>query len=240
MNTSTAVGPRTNQQLEAFLGSIQLADSAFPSGRYTLSHGLESYAQSGRLTTDNLEALLADYIRHGAGPSDGVALACAHRAASTGSLTPAVQADGRLTAVKLPREARTASTRTGRQVLALARDIFGGDTLRSYGMRVDEERAAGNYAVAVGLVTAFLDVPREQAVAGELYSWTTSALSAALRLGITEHRTVQTVLHRLKPVIAEVVDDNSGKEVGDISSCTPLADVMAMRHERAETRLFMS
>ena len=35
--------------LASLLASLQLADSAFPSGRYTLSHGLESFAQSGAL-----------------------------------------------------------------------------------------------------------------------------------------------------------------------------------------------
>ena len=37
-------------RLASHLSLLQLSDSAFPSGRYTLSHGLEALAQSGRLT----------------------------------------------------------------------------------------------------------------------------------------------------------------------------------------------
>ncbi len=95
----------------AFLSSLQLADSFFPGGLYTLSHGLEMFVQDGRVERETLEPLLCDYLRYSLGPADGVALACAHRAFETGDLALAEQADRRLTAVKLPREARAASMR---------------------------------------------------------------------------------------------------------------------------------
>src|SRR5262245_26213647 len=68
----------------SYLSLLQLNDSAFPTGRYTLSYGLEAFAQSGLLTSptrpSTLVQLLRDCIRCGVAPSDGVALACAHRA----------------------------------------------------------------------------------------------------------------------------------------------------------------
>jgi urease accessory protein len=69
--------------LAGLLAVLQLADSGFPSGRYTLSHGLESFAQSGALPSPPAPALtelLSNAVRFGVAPSDGVALACAHRA----------------------------------------------------------------------------------------------------------------------------------------------------------------
>jgi urease accessory protein len=70
--------------LRSLLSLLQLSDSAFPSGRYTLSYGLEALVQSGYLTVpgehSTLIRLLGDTIRFGAAPSDGLALACAHRA----------------------------------------------------------------------------------------------------------------------------------------------------------------
>ena len=77
-----------------------------------------------------LIALLEDSIRCGVAPSDGVALACAHRAVRPHGdvdLELVGQADERLTAVKLAREAREASTRTGRALLATATAAFGRD-----------------------------------------------------------------------------------------------------------------
>ena len=113
--------------LAGFLSVLQLSDSAFPSGRYTLSHGLETFAQEGLLERPcppaALAQLLGDCIRFGVAPSDGVALACAHRAVAPDGdidLELVTRADERLSAVKLAREVREASTRTGRALLVTA------------------------------------------------------------------------------------------------------------------------
>jgi urease accessory protein len=226
---------------------LQLSDSGFPSGRYTLSFGLESLVQSDNLTVPSerstLLALLGDTVRFGAAPSDGVALACAHRAAGTDGdldLERVGQVDARLTAVKLPREAREASSRTGRAMLATASAAIGGTALNDYAQRVRAGAAPGNHAVVVGLLSARLGVPRLDAVVGELYAFSASWVAAAVRLGLVDHRGAQAILYRARPVISTAALDVSERDLGQISSCTPLLDVMGMRHEEAELRLFAS
>ena len=234
-------------RLTGLLSLLQLSDTAFPSGRYTLSYGLEAFAQSGQVTTPSrpstLLALLSDCIRFGVAPSDGVALSCAHRASGLDGvldLELVARADERLTAVKLTREAREASTRTGRALLATATAAFGGTSILDYAERVTEGRSPGNHAVVLGLLSARLGVPRLEAVAGELYAFSASWVAAAVRLAVTDHRTAQSLLHHARPVIAEAALAAVDRDVTDISSCTPLPDVMAMRHEQAELRLFAS
>ena len=227
-------------RLETFLGSLQLADSFFPSGLYTLSHGLEAFAEAGWLQPAELQDLLSTYLVHGVGPADGAALACAHRAAETDDLELAAAADLRLTAAKLAREARDSSQRTGRQLLKTAVHIFGGAPLPAYAERVRSGYVPGNHAVALGLVMATLGIGRQRALAGELYAFSASAVGAAVRLAAIDHRFAQTVLHALKPVIAAVAQAHAESRVQDIASSTPLIDIMAMRHERAELRLFVS
>jgi urease accessory protein len=231
--------------LGSLLSLLQLSDSAFPSGRYTLSYGLEDLVQSGHLTvpTDSstLTALLGDSIRFGAAPSDGLALACAHRAAGAGAdLELVTHVDKRLTAVKLPREAREASTRTGRAVLAAATAAIGGTALDDYAERVGRGASPGNHAVVVGLLSASLSVPCLDAVVGELYAFSSSWVGAAVRLGLVDHRGAQAVLHQAHPVIASTALEVIDRDASQISSCTPFLDVMAMRHEQAELRLFAS
>jgi urease accessory protein len=235
-----AGGKVTVIDLYPFLSSLQLADSFFPSGLYTLSHGLESYAQAGLVTRQSVEPLVADLLRYGAGPSDGIALGCAHRAAVTGHLSIAMEADQRLTAVKLAREPRETSLRTGRQLLSLAGEVFGGEVLTSYTALVRRGEAPGNHAVSLGLTMATLDITPEQAIAGELYAFASSCLGAVLRMALIDHRAAQAILHRLKSVIAEVAADCLDREPWEIGGCAPLAEVMAMRHETAEIRLFAS
>ena len=232
--------------LAGFLAVLQLSDSAFPTGRYTFSHGLEAFGQHGLVTADSppetLQKLLRDVIRHGVGPSDGVALACAHGAvgpAGNVDLELVVRADERLTAVKLAREAREASIRTGHALLTTATAI-GGDGLLDYSRLVDEGRAPGNHAVVLGLVDGLLGVPRLEAVAGELFAFAAGWIAAAVRLALTDHRTAQSLLAQVRPVLVEAAEHAVAGGVARISSCSPLPDVMAMRHEQAELRLFAS
>src|SRR5688500_11419821 len=91
--------PPGMKNLDALLVSLQLTDSAFPSDFSTLSHGLEGYAQAkaGVSVAD----LLADLLRHSAGPGDATALAVAHRAARAGDWARVVETDQRLHATKL-------------------------------------------------------------------------------------------------------------------------------------------
>ena len=229
-----------HDRLRAFVASLQLADSFFPSGLYTLSYGLEPLAQAGLLSEVNLEELLAAYLRDGIGPADGTALACAHRAAEDQRLELAAEADARLTAVKLAREGREASVRVGRQLLATAVEVFEHDLLAEYAARVRASAAPGNHAIALGLVMALLGIQRKRAVAGELYSFAASAVGAAVRLSVIDHRAAQVTLHRLGPVVAEVAEARSRGVVKEIATSTPLIDVMCMKHEQAELRMFMS
>src|SRR5262245_5152369 len=231
--------------LPGLLSLLQLSDSAFPSGRYTLSHGLETFVQDGRLATPcnpaTLASLLGECVRFGVAPSDGVALACAHRSVAPGGtadLKTVARADERLSAVKLAREAREASIRTGRALLFTA--AVAGADLSAYARLVDAGRLPGNHAVVLGLVDARLGIPRLEAVAGELYAFAAGWVGAAVRLGLTDHQTAQWLLHRVRPVLAQAAERAAAGDVAQIVSCTPLPDAMSMRHEHAELRLFAS
>ena len=234
-------------RLASFLSVLQLSDSGFPSGRYTLSYGLEAFAQSGLLTAPSspstLLTLLSDCVRYGVAPSDGVALACAHRAMrADGSidLELVTRADERLTAVKLAREAREMSTRTGRALLGTATVAFGATAVGDYAGLVGARLSPGNHAVVLGVLCGGLGIPCLDAVTGELYAFSASWVTAAVRLALTDHRTAQRLLHQVRWVTAEAALQAIGRDVAQISSCTPLPDVMAMRHEQAELRLFAS
>ncbi|MFJ2862410.1 urease accessory protein UreF [Kitasatospora sp. NPDC087314] len=226
--------------LDALLVSLQLTDSAFPSGFYTLSHGLEGYAQAKAVTPDTMPELLADLLRHSVGPSDATALALAHRAARAGDWGLLVEVDQRLHATKLNRELRLASTRTGRQLLDIARESVGGEPLDRYAELVAAKQAPGSQAVAAGVAYASAGVPVEQAAASDLFAFCTSFVGAALRLRLTDHRKAQVVLRAMAPVIEETVRAALTRELDDLGGCVPVADAMSGRHERAEARLFAS
>lgn len=234
-------------RLASFLSVLQLSDSAFPTGRELLSHGLEALVRSGRLATPApraaLTALLRDYLHVAVGPSDGVGLACAHRATSTPDsldLELITSVDEWLTAGKIARESREVSVRTGRALLGTATVVFAATAVSDFAHHVRGGHSPGNHAVVSGVVSACLGVPRLEAVTGELFAFCASWVAAAVRLAATDRTTAQAVLHDVRPALAEVALRAVDKDVADIGGGAPLLDVMAMRHEQAEPRLFAS
>ena len=222
----------------ALLASLQLADSAFPSGFYTLSHGLEGFAQAKAIDPESLPNLLADLLRHAVGPSDATALAIAHRGAAVGDWDLVVATDRRLHATKLNRELRVASTRTGRQMLDVSRQCIGGAVIERYARLLTDNQTPGCQAVAAGVVYAAAGVAVDRAVASDLFAFSASFVGAALRLRLTDHRVAQVLLRRAGPVIEEVTADAVRREFDDLGGCVPMVDVMSGRHERADGRLF--
>ncbi|WP_374201144.1 urease accessory protein UreF [Streptomyces mayonensis] len=232
--------PVVGADLGHLLVSLQLTDSAFPSGFYTLSHGLEGFVQQGAVGPGSLDVLLHDVLRHGVGPADATALALAHRAAAAGDWDAVAATDRRLYATKLGREMRQAATRTGRQLLDLAAEVFGAPGVVRYHRTVTARRAPGTQAVAAGVVYAASGVPVRQAVAADLFAFCASFAGAALRLRLTDHRLAQVLLRQAAPVIEETVREALTRGLDDLGATTFAADVMSARHERAEARLFAS
>ncbi|MCO8302895.1 urease accessory protein UreF [Streptomyces sp. RKCA744] len=226
--------------IPALLTGLQLTDSAFPSGYYTLSHGLEGFQQARAVTPRSLPVLLHDLLRHSAGPSDATALALTHRAVTAEDWAQVVAVERRLHATKLGREARQAAVRTGRQLLDLADEVYATPQIERYRTLYRDGAVRGCQPVVAGVVHAGNGLTTRQAVTCELFAFAASFVGAALRLRLTDHRRAQVVLHGAAPVIEEAVAAALDRELADLGGCVPLADVMAGRHERAEARLFAS
>lgn len=218
------------------LAQLQMVDSAFPSGRFTLSHGLEVYQVTGPAA---VAGLIADLLRHSAGPGDGTALALAHRAVARDDWSTVAEIDRRLHAVKLNREQRRAAVRTGRQVLRTAAGVFGSAELAKLDELVRRGVAPGNQAVVVAAVYASRQVPVDHAVAGELFAFAVGCTSAAVRLARLDFRQAQAVVQEVGPSIEAAAHAALAREsVYDIGGAVPIADARSAVHERVPARLF--
>lgn len=227
--------------LVSLLSALQLADSFFPSGLYTLSHGLESFIQYGWVARGaELEPLIEDYLTAVVGGADAVAAAEASRLATVGDVATILDVDRRLLSMKLAHEAAVSSVRTGRQLLTMARSLSQDHMLEQYAGHVNAGQAPGTYAVALGVFGAAWGLPPAQVALVELYSFTTGLLGAALRTMRLGHVEAQGILHRLKPVIGALAQQAARTGYRDMCAFAPAIELMQMRHERAEVRLFAS
>lgn len=226
---------------ETLLYALQLADSLFPTGGFTLSHGLEAGVNIGLISSpEEVENLLRVLLGHSTGTLDAIALAGAWRAAESADLDIVQLIDEELYARKLSREGREASARMGRNLLTvagiLAKDCF----VKSYRALVDAKRTPGTHAVALGVLTSALGIGEREAVLGSLYTFAAGYLGAAQRLLPLDHLTVQAILGRMRPVMVEVAEEAISRPWQEMSSFAPEAEILAMRHERTMTRMFAS
>ncbi|EFV90355.1 putative urease accessory protein [Dietzia cinnamea P4] len=248
--------------LSTLLLALQFTDSSFPSGMYTLSHGLEGLRESGAVgpagpltVADAVHGIL----RHSAGPAEATALALAWAATReyAGSapargetdapalgraplLAALTRIDQRLHATRLTREFRDGATRTGKQVLDLAAELLDDPVVSAWNDHVRARRSPGSQSVAMGVVYARGGLSQREAVAADLTALVISLSGAALRLRLADHRSAQALVRGAAPVIAEVADAAVGRSLEELGGFAPVLDLASCHHERAEARLFAS
>lgn len=245
--------------LPQLLLALQFTDSSFPSGMYTLSHGLEGLRQQGDVDSGSLPEVLHGILRHSAGPADVTALALAWAATrehGPGGLGPAdpeqgsadhnsllsalTRIDQRLHATRLTREFRDGATRTGKQVLDLAAELLEDPVVSAWNDHVRARRSPGSQSVVMGVVYARGGLTQRDAVAADLTALVISLAGASLRLRLSDHRSAQALVRGAAPVIAEVADAAVGRSLEELGGFAPMLDLASCHHERADARLFAS
>jgi urease accessory protein len=229
-----------HDQAHALFATLQLADSFFPTGMFTQSHGLESFVAAGAAGPAAIEALLHNYLLHVAAPGDALAARWAARAGHAGDLDLVERIDNHLEATKLAPEGRAVSRRCGGRVLLLGADMFGGGLPREYAARVSAGGARGHQAVALALLAVAAGLDEAAAVAIELHSFAVSLLSAAVRLGVLDHAAAQRLLLRARPVLAEAAALGATMDWRDIGGFAPWIELMQFQHANAELHMFVS
>ncbi|ELZ02174.1 urease accessory protein UreF [Natrialba aegyptia] len=247
----------------SFLTALRLSDSFLPVGGYTASYGVEQYLNEDRLEDgEDLQALLAAYLRRVVGPCETVALANAHAGAAAGDIERLFAVDERLHAVTMPREFRESSTKAGAKLCELlgpatatssAADgredpsagtgssvADGGELVAPFADAIHSDATPGHYPIVFGVVAAARGLPQLSACLAHAYSFVTGLLGAAQRLGRFSHTEIQSVLESLEPVITDVCEHHVDDDVTTMAAFAPMAEIMGMRHERAGRRLFMS
>ena len=222
------------------LSALRLSDSFLPVGTYTISYGLEQFVQDGRVTdADDLGALLETYLRQQIGPVELVALRAAHGGTRSDDLEAICEADRRLTAVTLAAEFRESAQQSGNRLLSLQQELRDDELFDQYATRVTDD-VPGNYPVVLGVATGLAGITERDACLLCCHGFVTGLLGAAQRLLSLGHTDAQRLLDGLQPVITTAVEDSAGRSISEMTPFTPLVDVLAADHERAERRLFMS
>ena len=224
----------------ALIATLQLADSFFPSGMLTLSHGLEAFLSLHPESGKDLPSLLEDYLQHKVAPLELLAYLHAYRAAETADLEQLHSIDRYLTASLLPQEIRQGSARSGRALLETLRPLENEALFQAFITGVHTQQSAGNAPICLALVCLNWGVPQRAGGIVLLYTFMVSFLGAALRLGSIGHREVQRILLSLRPQLSSLVDMVWERPLEEMGGFAPLADIRSMQHAYLPVRRFSS
>ncbi|CAN5600152.1 urease accessory protein UreF [soil metagenome] len=223
---------------EALLSLLQVSDTAFPTGAFAHSMGLEAFYDAGELKEAGDLRWFAELSLNSMATSDCVALRAAYGADSIKELT---RIDKLLTATKLTRELRKAGAATGRRFLASVEAMgVGDDLLSGFGASVKDGRSPGNLAVGFGVAAPALDAELSDVLYAYLYSTVASLVAAGQKLIPLGGSTAQRVLYGLQVEISGAVSISKNLQVDGMYAFAPTVDVRSMLHERQRIRLYIS
>jgi urease accessory protein len=233
----------------------QLVDSAFPTGAFAHSLGLESAWQHGEVRSrDDLRRFVEATILQAATGALPLVNA-AHRQPSRLAEWDAMNDAFLSNAV-----ANRASRQQGRTLLASAARIFASSTLDALHARVvstpnsqsptSKERPTSNLqlgaplnahvAPLTGAVFAALGVPLETTQRMVLFTAARGVLSAAVRLGVTGSYDAQRLQSECAAWSADVLARYGDAGPGDLAQSAPVIDILQGAHDRLYSRLFQS
>jgi urease accessory protein len=227
--------------MDRFLNLLQFSDGLFPAGAYAHSFGLESCVQSGEVRdVAGVEAFLRAYLEGCAGPTDGVALVCARRAAANEKLEPCLALDEMLDAMKAASELRDASRQMGRQTLRVATHLPCHPLLEEFGKAVGAEITPGHHPIVFGMIGGILGWDALEMAGAYLYSTSAALVGAALRLLPLGQLAGQRIVWNVRPLIATLAEEAQDKREADMWSFAPALEIASMRHALLDARLFRS
>jgi urease accessory protein len=223
------------------LSLLHFGDSAFPTGGYAHSFGLESCCQAGIVVdSDGVARFLMAQLEGATGPCDATAVVAVLGATQARDLESCRRMDETLEAMKPVREFREGSRQMGRQTLRVASSLTGDARLAAYLEEVNAGRVPGHHATAFGMTGGALGWTGLEAATAFLYATAALQVGAALRLLSMGQLEGQRVLWRLHPLIERLAAEAARRGPDDLWSFTPGLDIAGMRHERLPARLFRS
>jgi urease accessory protein len=211
---------------------------SFPVGAFSYSSGIEWAVEAGDIhDAASLREWLASMLADGSGFCDGVFLAHAYRAVSSGD-EAALRAIAELACAFVPsRERHLETSAQGRAFIEIARAAWNCDGLDHMVSGCD---GAIVYPVALGLVSAAHAIPLAPTMHAFLHALTSNWISAGARLVPLGQTDSQRILASLEPIVVSTAKRALDASLDELGSATFRADLASMRHETQYTRLFRS
>ena len=211
----------------------QIVDSAFPTGLFAHSWGIESMWQHGEIeNADDLRAIAHAAIVQ-AGHAAVPFVTAAFKTPEALERLDGV-ADAFLTSAVTNRASRT----QGRTLIATAVRVWPADSLTA--LRTKADATCSHVAPLWGATFRLVGLPLATVQRILLYGTIRGVLSAAVRLGIVGSYEAQRLQLEAAPALERVAEECAHLSIGDLAQTAPTIEIFQSRHDALYSRLFQT
>jgi urease accessory protein len=212
---------------------LQANDTAYPSGSYAHSFGLEELVESGVVrTAADLENFIGKQILPALLAFEIPFFAKAHAAVLAENVDELLALDAELDAWRIPAELRDASRRIGSQRLDLLAQLDPTSLVMDY-----RSRSPRSHHLVVTALELF-SLPVGQAARAFAFQAIVALTAASMKLLRIGQTACQQIARRSLATLGEKIDDSLSQPVDGWFN--PLIEIASLRHARAHQRLFIS
>jgi urease accessory protein len=214
---------------------LQIADSAFPTGGFAHSSGLEAAIHHGRArTVDGLFEYVREYLWNVGRASLPYVGAAFDAPGAVWTIDEWVDAS------LASHVANRASRTQGRTFVATCARAFEQPALVALAARARTREAAAHIAPMFGASLAALGAERDEALGLHLYLALRGVMSAAVRLGIVGPNEAQRLQRRHGDTLDAALAEWANLTPDAAAVVAPLLEFMGATHDRLYVRLFQS
>ncbi|MFI5297532.1 MAG: urease accessory protein UreF [Polyangiales bacterium] len=214
---------------------LQLADSAFPSGGFAHSGGLEAAVQAGAVrSARELESLVHGVIWQCAIS----ALPLVHAAHDDSARLE--ELDALSDATLWSHVGKRASRTQGRAFLDAASKTWSAPSIATWRVALTERRIEGHFAPLFGAVARAVEVSREETSQAFLHAALRSILSAGVRLGVLGPYEAQAMTARAASTLERALREGCARSVDELAQPMPILELLQGTQDLLYSRLFQS
>ncbi|WP_139691662.1 urease accessory protein UreF [Sporolactobacillus terrae] len=226
------------------LAILQMMDTTFPIGLFNQSYGFESYINQGIINNDqSFYNWLHMYIQNQLKYNDLLIVQESYNkliSSKTFQMTCLIRYNQLIHAQNLSSEVRSGNSRTGKQFLNLAIQLFDHPLLKQFSESICKQKSAPHPSVVYAIIGYILKIDLPELLDTFLYSVISSLIQNAVRGIPIGQAKAQLMLIKMHDEMSELVRDVMSLNIDDFGKGLPGNEIAQMRHETLFARMFMS
>lgn len=222
----------------AFLQMVQICDSLFPIGTFTLSNGLETFVCKDKIKSDQDLVHYLESVLEILPFNDLGTMMLAYR--QEGEYGYLEQLDALSMAYKAPMEVRMGNKKLCSRFMKTMKKIAEYPKLMEYQKKIENGCCIGNHAIAVGLFAKDIGLACEVAAGIYAYSLLSAIVTNAVKTVPLSQMSGQKILNECLKKIDVCIGIAQNIDMEDLGIGATEIDIEAMNHEVLYSRLYMS